>query len=96
MELKETADGVPAITEINAGHFPSGVTALLAIGKDNMVALFAAAAAGKPRRAAEPLGSAQEYYLVRDIDAEPGIVPATGLLDPISRRLTSGGKAGPV
>ena len=73
VELKEAADGVPAITEINAGRFPSGVTALLALGKDNMVALFAAAAMGLPRIAAEPLGSAREYYLVRDIDAEPGI-----------------------
>ena len=55
MELKETADGVPAITEINSGRFPAGITALLAMGKDNMVALFAAAAAGQAgngRRAA--------------------------------------------
>ena len=55
VELKEAADGVPAITEINAGRFPSGVTALLAMGKDNMVELFAAAAVGQPedsRRAA--------------------------------------------
>jgi hypothetical protein len=76
VELKETADGVPTITEINAGRFPAGIAALLAIGKDNMIALFAAAAAGKPRVAAEPLGSAQEHYLVRDIDAEPGIFSA--------------------
>lgn len=80
VELKETAEGVPAITEINAGRFPAGVAALVAAGNDNMVGLFAAAAIGHPTTAAEPLGSAKEYYLVRDIDAEPGIVSAAGLL----------------
>ena len=95
VELKETRDGVPAITEINAGRFPSGVTALLAIGEDNMVALFAAAAVGKPRTAAEPFGSAQEYYLVRDIDSEPGIVSESKLLDR-RRQLLPGGKVMPV
>jgi len=80
VELKETVDGVPAITEINVGRFPAGITTLLALGKDNMVKLFVAAATGKPAIAAEPLGCAKEYYLVRDIDLEPGIVPAAGLL----------------
>lgn len=80
VELKEAADGIPAITEINAGRFPSGVTALLAVGRDNMVATFATAAAGgKARVAAEPLGSAAEYYMVRDIDALPAVFPATDL-----------------
>jgi hypothetical protein len=81
VELRETADGVPSITEINAGRFPSGVTSLLAIGDDNMVAVFASAAIGDPITVAEPLGSAQEYYLVRDIDATPGVFSATDLLE---------------
>ena len=76
VELREAADGVPAITEINAGRFPSGVTALLAVGRDNMVAAFATAASGgKARVAAEPHGSAAEYYMVRDIDAIPAVFP---------------------
>jgi hypothetical protein len=78
VELKETAN---AITEINAGRFPAGITALLATGKDNMVALFAAAALGSPVAAAEPLGSAMEYYLVRDIDSEPRVFSAAELLE---------------
>jgi carbamoyl-phosphate synthase large subunit len=81
VEMKETADGAPAITEINAGRFPAGVAALVATGKDNMIALYANAAAGYPAAAAEPLGSAKEYYLVRDIDAEPGVVPAAELVE---------------
>ena len=85
VELKESVDGVPSITEINAGRFPSGVTALLAIGKDNMVAMFAAAALGEARKAAEPHGSPVEYFLVRDIDAVPGVYSETDLMENIQR-----------
>jgi carbamoyl-phosphate synthase large subunit len=85
VELKESAEGVPSITEINAGRFPSGVTALLAVGEDNMVAAFASAALGDAITAAEPHGSALEYYLVRDIDAIPGVFSATDLLEGMCR-----------
>jgi hypothetical protein len=94
VELKETADGVPAITEINAGRFPAGITALLAIGEDNMVGLFAAAAVGNPATAAEPLGSATEYYLVRDIDSEPRVFSAAELLEDAGGDLPSSGRMG--
>jgi lipid-binding SYLF domain-containing protein len=58
------------------------VTALLAIGRDNMVASFAAIAAGeKVSVAAEPYGSAAEYYMVRDIDAVPAVFSAEELLE---------------
>jgi hypothetical protein len=93
VELKETADGVPAITEINAGRFPSGVTALLAVGKDNMIGAFAATCVGQPVKIAEPHGSALEYYMVRDIDAVPGIFSAAELAEGFSRvALPSGTK----
>jgi carbamoyl-phosphate synthase large subunit len=82
-ELKERADGVPAITEINAGRFPSGVTALLALGRDNMIAMFASAAAGSPVKARNPLGCAEEHYLVRDIDALPRVFSASELQEGI-------------
>jgi hypothetical protein len=81
VELKEAADGVPAITEINAGRFPSGVTALLAVGKDNMVAAFASTAVGQPVKIAEPYGSALEYYMVRDIDVVPSVFSAAELVE---------------
>jgi carbamoyl-phosphate synthase large subunit len=87
VELKETADGVPCITEINAGRFPSGVTALLAVGNDNMVAAFASAAVGEVVEVAEPHGSALEYYLVRDIDAVPGVFSAKDLLEDATRQM---------
>jgi hypothetical protein len=101
VEMKETADGAPAITEINAGRFPAGVAALVATGTDNMIALFASAAAGCPVPASEALGSAEEWYLVRDIDAEPGIVPASELVEggrgvrtPLTRKGRRVSKAG--
>jgi 3-methyl-D-ornithine--L-lysine ligase PylC-like protein len=81
VELKESADGVPSITEINAGRFPSGVTALLAVGKDNMIAAFVTTVVGGHVSIAEPYGSALEYYMVRDIDVIPRVFPATDLVE---------------
>jgi 3-methyl-D-ornithine--L-lysine ligase PylC-like protein len=87
VELREAANGVPSITEINAGRFPSGVTALLAVGKDNMVAAFAKTAIGENVAvAAEPYGSASEYYMVRDIDTNPAVFPAAELMTGPGRR----------
>src|SRR5262245_56068358 len=84
VELKETEQGVPSITEINAGRFPAGVTALLALGNDNMVAMFASAAVGKVTTATELRGVAEEYYLARDIDATPAVFSAKDLVTSIN------------
>ena len=83
VELKEAAGGVPCITEINAGRFPSGVTALLALGKHNMVAVFLLAALGEPVTIDDPYGSSEDHYLVRDIDAVPGVYSAAELSEGI-------------
>jgi hypothetical protein len=85
VELKEAADGVPSITEINAGRFPSGVTALLAVGNDNMISAFAATATGQAVTIAEPYGSPLEYYMVRDIDVVPGVFAADEVLERTGR-----------
>ena len=84
VELKETQQGVPSITEINAGRFPAGVTALLALGNDNMIALFASAAVGAVATAVELHGLAVEHYLVRDIDATPAVFSAKDLVESIN------------
>jgi carbamoyl-phosphate synthase large subunit len=81
VELKDAADGVPSITEINAGRFPSGVTALLAAGPQNMVDVFARSAAGQSVSIAHPHAASTDLYLVRDIDALPGVVAAPRLLN---------------
>jgi biotin carboxylase len=85
VELKETADRIPSITEINAGRFPAGVTALLAVGKDNMIGAFASTCVGQPVKISEPHGSALEYYMVRDIDAVPGVFSEADLSEGFSR-----------
>lgn len=85
VELKEAVDGVPCITEINAGRFPSGVTTLVAAGKYNMIAVFALSAVGEPVTIDDPHGSRGDYYLVRDIDAVPGVFSTTQLLEGVHR-----------
>ena len=85
VELKETADGVPFVTEINVGRFPAGIMTLLATGDDNMIAVFASAASGNLITVQAPYGSSVERYLVRDIDAIPGVFSATDLTMDIVR-----------
>ena len=80
VELKESASGIPSVTEINAGRFPAGIAALLAVGVDNMVDVFTSTVVGAPIAVAYPHGSPDEYYLVRDIDAAPAIFSAADIL----------------
>jgi len=85
VELKESSNGKPAVTEINAGRFPAGISALLAAGKDNMIAIFASAVLGQPIKATKPHGSALEYYLIRDIDAIPKVFARKDILNGMRR-----------
>jgi len=78
-------DGVPQLRR-SRGPFPAGVTALLAVGKDNMIGAFASACIGQPVKIAEPHGSALEYYFVRDIDGIPGVFSEADLSEGYSRR----------
>ena len=81
VEFKETSDGNPAIMEINAGRFPSGVTTLLAACPTNMVEVFARASVGEIMSLREPHGTDQELYLVHDIDCLPQVFAASALLE---------------
>ena len=85
VELKERIDGTPCITEINAGRFPAGVTALLASGGDNMVEMFACAALGEVSPRVDPKAPAAERYLVRDIDSLPMVLSPAELLQDARR-----------
>ena len=58
---------------------------MLATGQDNMVNVFASAVLGRSIRVAEPHGSPVERYLVRDIDAVPGVFSGAELLEGICR-----------
>jgi carbamoylphosphate synthase large subunit len=81
VELKETLDGHPVITEINAGRFPACTTTLLAAYPTNMIEVFARAATGEIMSVSEPHGTVQEHYLVQDIDCLPRVFAASVLLE---------------
>ena len=81
VEFKETSEGTPAIMEINAGRFPSGVATLLAACPTNMVEVLARASAGEIMAIPESHGTDQELYLVHDIDCLPRVFAASELLE---------------
>ena len=81
VELKETLDGNPAIMEINAGRFPAGTATLLAACPTNMIEVFVRASIGEIILVPESNGTAEELYLVRDIDRLPQVFPASALLE---------------
>ena len=75
-DLKETAGGVPCVTEINAGRFAMITNIYDLAGKHNMAATFVRLAFGDPVDVAEAYAPTDDYYLVRDLDTEPGIFHA--------------------
>jgi carbamoyl-phosphate synthase large subunit len=81
VEFKETSDGTPAIMEINAGRFPSGVTTLLAACPTNMIEVFARASVGDIMAIPDLHGTIEELYLVHDIDCLPRVFSASVLLE---------------
>jgi carbamoylphosphate synthase large subunit len=81
VEFKERSDGSPAVMEINAGRFPSGVSTLLAACPTNMVEVLARASAGEIMAIPESHGTDQELYLVHDIDCLPRVFAASELLE---------------
>jgi len=85
VEMKGSVTGKLCITEINAGRFPSGASALLSAGTYNMIEVFARAAIGRPISIADPLGDLSDRYLVRDIDSLPGVFTTAELLEGVRR-----------
>jgi carbamoyl-phosphate synthase large subunit len=82
-DLKEDDSGVPCITEINAGRFAMITNLYDLVGKHNMALTYLRLALGEPVNVRDPYDTAEEYYLVRDLDTEPGIFHADEFLDGI-------------
>ena len=80
IDLKENGDGVPCITEINAGRFFIGMTALDQVGRHNMSACFVRLALGETLAIDDPYDCPPDYYLVRDLDTPPGVFHADQIL----------------
>jgi carbamoylphosphate synthase large subunit len=80
IDLKENGDGIPCITEINAGRFFIGMTALDHVGKHNMSACFVRLALGEELAIDDPYDCPPDYYLIRDLDTPPGVFHADEIL----------------
>ena len=83
VDLKEGADGVPRITEINAGRFISGASLFDFSGKHNMAATYVRLALDEPVEIADPYDAVEDHYMVRDLDTLPGIFSADELFEGI-------------
>jgi biotin carboxylase len=92
IDLKENAEGVPCITEINAGRFFIGMTALDHVGQHNMSACFVRLALGEPVDIDQPYDCPPDHYLIRDLDTPPGVCHADELLS--SHRTIECGRSG--
>jgi len=82
-DLRENARGVPCLTEINAGRFPSGTNIFDLTGRVNLAATFVRVALDEPVKLRETYDAAEGYYSVRDLDTLTGVFHADELFDKI-------------
>jgi carbamoylphosphate synthase large subunit len=82
-DLRESVRGIPCITEINAGRFPSGTNIFDLTGRFNLAATFVRVALGDPVKARETYDPAVGFYTVRDLDTPTGVFHADELFDKI-------------
>ena len=82
-DLRENAHGVPCLTEINAGRFPSGTNIFDLTGRFNLAAMYVRVALDEPVELREEYDPAEGYYPVRDLDTPTGIFRADELFDKI-------------
>ena len=83
VDVKENADGVPCITEINAGRFAMITNIYDLTGRHNMAVTYVRLALGQPVDIPDTDDIAEDYYLVRDLDTTPGIFHADEFFDHI-------------
>jgi len=82
-DLRENSRGVPCLTEINAGRFPSGTSIFDLTGRFNVAATFVRVALDEPVTLREIYDPAEGYYTVRDLDTPTGVFHADELFDKI-------------
>jgi len=83
VDLKENVEGVPCITEINAGRFAMITNIYDLTGRHNMAITYVHLALGNKVDIQTADDIAEDYYLVRDLDTTPGIFHADQLFDGI-------------
>ncbi len=81
VDLKENADGVPCVTEINAGRLFFGMTTIGTLGRHDMAACYVRLALGEDVTIDEPYDCPPDYYIVRDLDSPAGVFHADDIVE---------------
>jgi glutathione synthase/RimK-type ligase-like ATP-grasp enzyme len=74
IDIKESDDGQPCITEINAGRFATMTNIHDLAGRHNMAVTYVRLALGKRVKLREVSDFAEGYYLVRSVDTLPAVI----------------------
>jgi carbamoylphosphate synthase large subunit len=83
LDLRENGEGVPCVTEINAGRFPSGNLIHALTGRRNISTAFMRVALGERVGFCDEYDADEGWYTVRDLDTPMGIFHVDDLFDKI-------------
>jgi carbamoyl-phosphate synthase large subunit len=83
VDLRSDAQGLPMVTEINAGRMYATTNLLDLTGTYNMAAIYVKLALGDPVHLDTPYDLSEDYYLVRAVDTPPAVFHADELFDGI-------------
>ena len=83
VDVKEDVDGRPHVTEINAGRFFMAMTAFDRVLKHNIALAFVRLALGEQVHFGDTYDAVDDYYMVRDMDTEPGVFHADDFFDDV-------------
>ena len=83
IDLKENANGVPCVTDVNAGRFSSATAVYDLTGKRNMAITYVHLALGEPVDLRDEYDVAEDYYVLRDVDMPPSVFHADDFFDGI-------------
>jgi carbamoylphosphate synthase large subunit len=80
-DLRENADGVLCVTEINAGRFGLSTNIFDLPGRHNMAVTYVRLALGDDVGFRDEYDAVEDYYMIRDFDTVPAIFHADELFE---------------
>jgi carbamoylphosphate synthase large subunit len=83
VDVKEDAHGRPHVTEINAGRFFMAMTAFDSVLKHNIALTYVRLALRERVDFGDAYDAVDDYYMVRDMDTEPGVFHADEFFDDV-------------
>jgi hypothetical protein len=83
IDLKENANGVPCVTEINAGRFSMSTNMYDLSGKHNMAMTYVRVALGERVILHDVYDVVDDHYMVRELDTTPDVFQADAFFDGI-------------